>query len=176
MSKTTVLRPLTVEEQHQLVGELFKNNIWDFHVLNNEFKTVLQDGRTIHINSVIDGKFVNSLFNLFPLTHQILKSVAGDRVIARAYWHKLELGDTIPAHHDRSLFDVVQNRLDSRYQIYLGCPDSEIVIDGVPVNAKMFENTVVDFDLTQIHSFVNNSSQPWVFLVFDVLKPNINFI
>ncbi len=170
------MRELTAIEQQQLRDELTLNGGWDYHVLNNEHLTALQDGRSIHVNSVLNEKFVNSLFYKFPLTHQILKSVAGDRVIARCYWHKLEIGDTISEHDDSKLFNVVQGRLDNRYQIYLSCPDNIMTVDSQPVNAKTFENKIVDLDLTQTHGYVNNSIEPWIFLVFDVLKPGINLI
>ena len=177
MSKiTTIIRSLTVEEQQQLKDELLRNyDLWEPHG-SNKYNTMLQDGRSIHVNSVINGKVVHSLFDKFPLTHQILKLVAEDRTIARVYWHKLEWNDKILPHNDSLVFDVVENRLDNRYQIYLECPDNRIMIDNRAINSKKFENTIVDFDLTQQHSFVNHSPQPWVFLVFDVLKPNVNFI
>ena len=170
---TTIVRQLSVLEQQQLQNELTQYSWWTPHVLNNEFPTALQDGRSIHINSVIDGKHVATLLDKFSLTHEIMKSVAKERVIARSYWHKLECNDTIPAHTDSTLYDVIHDRLDNRYQIYLDCPDVDMIVDGQTVNAKTFENSVVSLDLTQPHGYVNNSITPWIFLVFDVLKPDV---
>ena len=174
--KTTIIRPVTSEEQQQLRDELSKNNdLWEPHGSGKHI-TALDDGLSIHLNSVLYGKFEHSWFDRFPLTHNILKSVAGERTIARTYWHKLECGDTIFAHDDRPLYEVVHDRLDNRYQIYLDCPDNEITIDCQSVNAKTFENSVVNLGLLKTHSYVNNSSAPWLFLVFDVLKPGINLL
>ena len=76
-------------------------------------------------------------------------------------------------HTDSVLKFVEDGQLDTRYQIYLDCPDNLIVIDGVERNAKEFENSIVDFDLRMPHSYRNSGNTDWYFFVFDVMKPGV---
>lgn len=171
---TTIVRPLTSSEQHDLIEELMINNeLWTSHGR----MTSLNDGKTIYINRVTNNlKHIDDKFKKFPKTYNILKTISNDRVISRCYWHRLLANDTISKHTDSMLPFVYKNLLDNRYQIYLNCPNNLCVIDGVNCDVKKFEYNIIDFDLKLPHSYCNQGHNPWYFLVFDVLKPGIELI
>jgi hypothetical protein len=173
---TNIVRLLTDQEQLNLKSELSSlDHLW---VKHSRYPTALNQGRSIHLNHVTNELVLyNSILDLVPNTYNIMKSVANDKVISRCYWHKLLSNDQIDKHDDNDLEFIINDQLYARYQIYLDCPDDMtnqmLLIDNKRCNPIIYQNSIVDFDLRLLHHYHNLSDKPWYFLVFDVLKSNI---
>jgi hypothetical protein len=176
---TNIVRPLTDREQLNLKSELSAiDHMWARH---SKYRTSLNQGKSIHLNHVNNELVVyNILFDLVPKTHDIMKSVANDKVISRCYWHRLLPNEQIVQHDDSTLKFVVDDKLYARYQIYLDCPDDStnqmLLVDNERCNPIIYQNSIVDFDLRLPHHYHNLSDDPWYFLIFDVLKSGIKLI
>jgi len=75
---------------------------------------------------------------------------------------------------------VIGGQLHTRYQIYLNCTNDPeltmLVVDNTKKNPIDYQNSLIDFDLRLIHRYQNLSTEPWYFLVFDVLKDGVKLI
>ena len=170
---TKIIRNLSIQEHGWLKSEVLRDAlVWRKHSWPGD--SALKDGKTIHVKTIDNYlKLLHDQFYMFQKTHEIVVTISGNRTIGRCYWHRLRPGDTIMEHTDSVLTFVEDGQLDTRYQIYLDCPDNLIVIDGVERNAKEFENSIVDFDLRMPHSYRNGGNTDWYFFVFDVMKPGV---
>jgi hypothetical protein len=172
---TNIIRPLTEQEQLNLKFELSTlTHLWCAH---SKYPTALNQGKSIHLNHVTNYLVLfNNILDLVPKTHDIMKSVANDKVISRCYWHRLLPNEQIDKHDDSNLEFIINDQLYARYQIYLDCPDDStnqmLLIDNKRCNPIIYQNSIVNLDLRLPH-YHNLSDKPWYFLVFDVLKSGI---
>lgn len=177
---TKIIKQLTEHERKALAEELISNNsLWTNH--SKLYPTSLRDGRSIHVNRINDKlKYIDDKWSQFPKTHNIIKEIAQGNVIGRCYWHRLMSTDTILPHTDKSLAFVIKDQLHARYQIYLDCPNDPeltmLVVDATKKNPIDFQHSLIDFDLRLTHRYQNLSTEPWYFLVFDVLKDGVKLI
>ena len=136
---TTIIRPLTEQEQIDLKSELLSlDQYWTIHTT---LQTALKHGRSIHLNEVSDSLlFLSTKFNLSPTVYNIINNIADGKTVARCYWHRLLPNEQINIHDDRRLTFVLNDQLYARYQIYLECPedvtDKMLMVDNVRCNPK----------------------------------------
>jgi len=169
LEQSRVVRKLTKDEITDLISEIKLDPKWVKHY---DGVTALQDGTTLYLQQFNQEatKLIFSNFKKYPKTHAIIKNIAGDAPLGRCYWHKLMPGDKINRHDDLDQLHVINGSLANRYQIYLKGDDNFLLeMDNAVKSSKDLEFSVVDFALTNTHFYQNNSNQPWVFLVFDVL-------
>jgi hypothetical protein len=175
MIKTTkILRKLTSDEILKLKLELNDiDHLWSDHSSDHtKYPTALKTGKTVYLNQCTNKLvFKSSILNTLPNTNKIISDIVGSNYIGRAYWHRLMPLNTIESHTDSQVDFVKDNKLTHRYQIYLECTSENIIIlDDTYKNSVEFEYSIVDFALTNIHYYKNNSSKPWYILVFDELN------
>lgn len=175
LEQSKLVRQLSQTEQQDLILEMnMFNDQWTPH----SAPTALQYGKTIYLQQISDTdkshKVKFSKFDKCVKTYSILQNIACGNKIARCYWHKLMPGDKINRHDDRDLPFVKNGMLEHRYQIYLDSdPNFLLELDNTLVPTSLWEYSVVDFALEKSHFYQNNSTKPWIFLVFDVFHSNI---
>ena len=172
---TKILRSLTTREIDCLKQELLLvDHLWEGHGGPKDCPTALIDGKTVYLHQCADDglNLVRHNFDLTPETKKIIDSiVTAPYHLGRVYWHRLMPGDIIVPHHDSEVLFVKNKILERRYQIYLDCNDSMLLmLDGKLVPGSEYSNCLVDFDLRQTHAYRNTSSEPWYLLVFDALN------
>lgn len=175
MNPTTILRYLTDNERQILKKELFEHDtLWDYHArdpITGKHTTALCEGKTVYVKngpSVVNHRDNSSGFTK---TLELLKQYSNNKSFGRIYWHRLLPGEGISRHSDDTLAHVKTNILSSRYQIYLEIPaECQLFLDDTLQNNKLFENSIVDFQLRLPHQYKNNSNKPWYFLVFDTMN------
>lgn len=172
---TKILRSLTIDEIRSLKQELLLvDHLWAGHGGPKDCPTALINGKTVYLHQCKDDgvTYVGEHFDLAPNTKKIIDSiVTPPYYLGRVYWHRLMPGDIIKPHDDSKVLFVKNKILERRYQIYLDCNDSILLmLDGKLVPGSQYSNCLVDFDLRQMHAYRNTSSAPWYLLVFDALN------
>lgn len=176
--RSTVVRKLTAHEINDLHEELKLNdNFFMKHPMKN---TALHDGDSIVINWVtkINGAYQLqwTIRNKFPKTWAILESVANGRALGKVYWHRLKPGEYAEPHSDITNCYIADGDLDNRYNIFLDVPkDLVYKIDGddTLIDPEEVTNTLYDLSTIKMHSAVNNSTEPFVCMIIDVLNPGV---
>lgn len=165
---TTVIRPLTDQEKYDISLEIQRVDptFWIRHVLPHQAHyTALYEGRTIHLNW--SNQDLPNRQEFFPKTMNIIEKIINGHQLGRCYIHKILPQCKIRRHNDS--VPVAQLKINRRYQIYLDIPHNvEMLLDDKLVpNPGYYQWSLVDFALTQPHSYKNHSDQDWIFIVFD---------
>lgn len=169
---THVVREIDQEDLYHLYHEVVNAVIWKPHSENLK-NTALKEGFSCHVHWVLDDD--NLTVNLdnrkkFPKTMEVIKKLFPKKKFGRIYWHRLLPQNKIDLHTDAALKFVKNNLIESRFQIYLDIPEDFILMfEGGRVNHKIFQNSLVNFNLRAPHFYKNNSNQNVYFLVFDVI-------
>jgi len=172
MKQSNVIRKLTVEEIYTLKQELSLNdNLWLPHSPNLNL-TALKDGKSIHIQWYDDNlNLVSSNWDKFPKTKLLLDSFNAGNKLGRVYWHRLLPNEIIQPHNDSLIPFVSSGQLLFRYQIYLDIDQSIVIyIDGKKIDNLNIENSLIDFELRNIHYYKNSSNTSFYLLVFDIVS------
>ena len=188
MNQSTLIRKLTYDEISILTTELENNFEWLIPhggitaikpELDSKSKwwidhggnTALKDGKTIHLQWVKDTLSITfERWNVFPETKKIIDSFANSNNIGRVYWHRLLPGDTIKPHTDANVPFVKAGKLLHRYHIYLEVdPNIEVILDNKIVDTNWLSNSIIDFELRNLHSYNNKSQSTLFLLVFDIV-------
>ncbi len=164
-----LIKKLTLGDISILEEELLANDsLWSQHFPDLRL-TALKEGKSIHLQWCDKDLVVtNSIWDLFPKTLNILKSVVGENTLGRVYWHRLLPNETIHLHSDNGLSFVKSGQLKHRYQIYLDIDkDVEIYFADRIIEGSRISNSVIDFPLKSMHYYKNKSNSTLYLLVFD---------
>lgn len=170
LENSVIIRKLSANEITDILEELNNaDGLWVGHQL----PTALKYGKTIYLQQINEQtcEIISSHVDKFPKTHRLLKSIVGEKMLARCYWHKLMPGESIERHDDSGLPFVKNKKIAHRYQIYLnGDSNFLLELNNKNVDTFLWEYSIVDFALEKTHFYQNNSNKPWIFLVFDALN------
>ncbi len=158
------IRYLTIEEIRNIRHEIAQSNhLFGNHADDDKYKRIglLRSGVTVWLSKENEQTYnVES----FPTIWKIIKEVAKDKKIGRAYIHQLRPTNNIPLHTDN--YRTYYNAID-RYHVYLSIPtELEILHTGEPIEA----NSLMLFNHKGFHRYDNKSTQNTFFVVFDVYK------
>jgi Aspartyl/Asparaginyl beta-hydroxylase len=170
-----IIHKMTPEERSEIESELFSEyTTWGVHPLfdpTNPRANVFKHGKSFHIyNTDFNGNILEDFREQYPKTLSYITKWSGYDLsrIGRTYWHRLNPNERIELHHDNSngYFRTVD-----RFHVYLDVPvDFHVVLDGELWNVypeKRLTNAVVDFNLYDVHFFVNYTENPVYMLIFD---------
>jgi len=164
-----LIKKLSLIEITYLKDELEMNRpLWQQHATDLKL-TSLKDGKSIHLQWCDDElNIITDNWKYFSKTQQLLKSIVGDNVLGRVYWHRLLPGDKINVHNDANIPFVKSGELKHRYQIYLEVDKNvEIFFNKQLIDTECITNSVIDFPLKSMHYYINNSNSTLYLLVFD---------
>lgn len=176
---STITKTISNFEKEILLNELHQDHTWDFHSPGNTGNLV--DGRTVYVRFVGSAQTENlrckyNLDHKFTNTLNLLTSWFPGHNFGKIYWHRLLPGDKILPHNDSFMGYVKSNKLYGRYQIYLDVPEGLIIkVDNdVTIKNSDWENKLINFDYTLIHSYENLSASAVYLFVFDILHKGID--
>jgi len=177
-SISKIIRDLSNIEIDTIVSELngAPEEAWVTHASKRHLhRTHLREGRSIHLHFIDQNSMTCvlvddvSYHSFFPKTIEMLKELAGPNLLGRCYFHRLTPGQQILRHNDSWVTQAMP--IKHRMQMYLDIPDNSILIlDGKSQDIGAYKYKLIDFALNLDHYYKNNGSNPWIFLVFDILE------
>lgn len=173
IESTTKYRDLTINEEKNLFTELVNapNHLWQKHATDLSL-TALKEGCSLHLY-FIDTSYniVSDNTRFFPNTMKFISSILPNQY-GRIYWHKLEKNQEIKLHNDMNVVKNFNNKLHTRYQVYLEVPKKfKMILDNKPIlNTFDFSNGIFEFALQKNHYYKNLDDDTFYILVFDFMK------
>jgi hypothetical protein len=135
----------------------------------NPFKNLvktLPEGKTVYLRN---QGYQECYLDNFATTRKIIYEIADGRRLGKCYWHRFTKGAGVDLHEDSYICD--HEPVDYRYHIYIDIPPNmDIIYDGEPKPIEPIQNSIVNFNLLRKHYYKNNDDQPFIVMVFDVLK------
>ena len=174
MMQTSIIKKLSQSDLDPLKRELESaSHLWSKHDYGKEFQRPLRHGKSLLIHNLnMDRELVGDNRALFPNTIKVVSEWC-DRSkenLGRSYWHTLGEEERIDTHVDKGRYFLAVDR----FQVYLDVPsEANVTLDGKLWNYHedtRLANSLVHFNMSELHFYFNASKKPLTFLVMDFFK------